>query len=161
MTEPASRDDLFAPSLRGVRRAPLPEGSRPWRLGSQLYVGFFGGALPVAAIAWVNAGRVGVPASRRRLIPLIGLAGVVATIAAAVVGGTDLGSTNRLIARIAGVVTFGLLFLVQRPFDRVYHSFTEGDEEQIYDRMWGPGLAATVGLGLIQVLLLVAVLEAF
>jgi hypothetical protein len=161
MSEPASREELFAPSLRGVRRGPLEEGSRPWRLGSQLYVGFFGGALAVAAIAWVNAERLGVPAARRRLIVLIGAAGVAGTIAAALVAGTDVGNTIRLVARVGGVATFGLLFLVQRPFDRVYHSFTEGDEDQIYDALWVPGLAATFGLGIVQAVLTAIVVGTF
>ena len=45
---PPSGDDLFAPTLGG--RTTRREGSqRPWRLGSQVYVAFFGGALALTS----------------------------------------------------------------------------------------------------------------
>ena len=160
MNEQNARDDLFQPSLRGVARKPREEGNRPWRLGSQFYVAFFGGPLAVAAIAWFNAERLGMPSSARRWIPAIGLAGLVASVVAAVAIDTDLGGAQRLIVRIAGVAAFGLLYLLQRAPDRVYHAFNEGDEDALYDSLWGPGLAATFGLGILQAIILAAVLGA-
>ena len=159
--ERAPNDDLFQPSLRGVRRKRLAEGERPWRLGSQFYVAFFGGPLAVAAIAWFNARRLGMPSARTWLIPAVGLAGLVATIVAALVVDADLGDSQRLVARIAAVATFGVLYLLQRAPDRVYHAFADGDdEEHMYDSLWGPGLAATFGLGILQLGILALFLDA-
>lgn len=160
MTEPDARDDLFQPSLRGVARKPREEGNRPWRLGSQFYVAFFGGPLAVAAIAWFNSERLGMPTSARRWIPVVGLAGLVASVVAAVAADTDFGGAQRLIVRISGVAAFGLLYLLQRAPDRVYHAFSEGDEDAIYDSLWGPGLAATVGLGIVTAIVLAVALGA-
>jgi len=160
MNEPEPRDDLFTPSLRGVVRKPRTEGSRPWRLGSQFYVAFLGGALAVAAIAWFNSERLGMRPSTRRWIPVIGIAGCIASVLAAVATGADLGGAQRLAVRVGGVATFGALYLLQRAPDRVYHAFTEGDDEVLYDSLWIPGLAATIGLGIVQALLLAAALGA-
>ncbi len=144
-------DDLFEPSLTGRARPRPPEGERPWRLGSQFYVAFFGGVLAVAAIAWVNAGRLGLEPARRRLIPLValgGLVGVVATVELS--GGGEIESSQRILARVIAVATFGVLYAIQNSADRVYHTFLPGDEDEMYDSLWGPGLAATFGLGLVQ-----------
>jgi len=46
----ADLDDLLTPTLTG-QREPQREGGLPWRLGSQVYVAFFGGVLAVTAIA--------------------------------------------------------------------------------------------------------------
>lgn len=150
MPEPMRDDDLFQPSLRGVQRKKPAEGERPWRLGSQFYVAFFGGPLAVAAIAWFNARRLGMPLSRTWMIPAAGVAGLVATIVAALVVDADLGDSQRLVGRIAAVATFGVLYLLQRAPDRAYHAFADGDEDTMYDSLWGPGLAATFGLGILQ-----------
>jgi hypothetical protein len=160
MNEQDARDDLFQPSLRGVARKPREVGSRPWRLGSQFYVAFFGGPLAVAAIAWFNSERLGMPASTRRWIAATGVAGLIASVAAALVIETDFGGAQRLIVRIAGVVAFGLLYLLQRAPDRVYHAFNDGDEDDLYDSLWGPGLAATFGLGILQAIILAVAIEA-
>ena len=42
------REELLRPVLAGHQRT----GYKPWRLQSQIYVGFFGGALAVGAIAF-------------------------------------------------------------------------------------------------------------
>lgn len=152
----ANENDLLQPALRGVRRVRRGEGDQPWRLGSQLYVGFFGGPLALAAIAWFNSDRLGMPKPRRLLIPLVGLAGFLAMIVAAVATEQGVGGSQRLLLSVAGVASFGILFLLQRSPDRVYHAFADGDENQVYDSLWGPGLAATVGFGLLQVAILLA-----
>jgi hypothetical protein len=153
-------DDLFAPALAGKRRRVIPKGERPWRLSSQLYVAFFGGALAVTAIAWLNARRLGVAGTKLRLIPLIGLAGLVATVAVVeIFGGGEIGSSQRILARVVALATGGVLYGLQVSADRVYHAYTEGDEDAVYDSLWRPGLAATFGLGIVQALLLVGALE--
>jgi hypothetical protein len=153
-------DDLFAPALEGRRRRVLAKGERPWRLNSQLWVAFFGGALAVAAIAWVNAKRLGVDPARRRLIPVVGIAGLVATIAIVeLVLDGEFGSSQRILGRLVGVAAGGVLVALQTSADRVYHSYGEGDEDELYDSLWGPGLAATLGLGLVQAVVVYAMLS--
>jgi hypothetical protein len=152
-------DDIFTPALEGRRRRELAEGERPWRLGSQLYVAFFGGALAVAAIAWFNAERLGVAANKKRLIPLVALGGLAATIAVIeIFGGGEFGSSQRILGRVVALATGGVLYGLQVNADRVYHAYGEGDEDVLYDSLWGPGLAATFGLGIVQALIVYAAL---
>lgn len=159
MGEPTTRDaELFEPSLAGKRRPALEEGRRPWRLGSQFYVAFFGGVLAVSAIAWLNARRLGVSPQRRRLIAVVALAGLVGVIVVVLLFGGDVASSQRLLARLVAVGAFGVLYALQMSADRVYHAFEGGDEDDLYDPMWTPGLAATFGLGLVQAGIVAAVL---
>jgi hypothetical protein len=153
-------DDLFAPALEGRRRRVLEEGERPWRLSSQFYVAFFGGSLAVATIAWFNAERLGVDRAKKRLIPLVGLGGLVATIAVIeILGGGEFGSSQRILGRVVALAAGGVLYGLQVSADRVYHAYGEGDEEQLYDSLWGPGLAATFGLGIVQALIVYGALD--
>jgi hypothetical protein len=153
-------DDLFAPALEGRRRRALAKGERPWRLGSQFFVAFFGGALAVAAIAWLNAQRLGVDPARRRLIPIVGLAGLVATVAVIqIFGDGEFGGSQRILGRVVGLATGGVLYGLQVSADRIYHSYGEGDEDELYDSLWVPGLAATFGLGIVQALIVYAALS--
>ena len=156
MNDRAHEHNLLEPALRGVSRSRRDEGDQPWRLGSQLYVGFFGGPLAVAAIAWINSDRLGMPARRRLLTLVVGLAAFLAMLVAAVATEQGIGGSQRLVLSLAGVASFGILFLLQRSPDRVYHAFAEGDEDQMYDSLWGPGLAATLGFGFVQVAILLA-----
>ena len=153
-------DDLFTPALEGRRRRALVKGERPLRLGSQFYVAFFGGAFAVAAIAWLNARRLGVEPARQRLIPLVGVAGLVATIAVIeIFGGGEFGSSQRILGRVVALATGGVLYGLQVSADRVYHAYGEGDEDELYDSLWGPGLGATVGLGIVQAIIVYAALS--
>ena len=130
---------------------PLAKGERPWRLGSQLYVGFFGGALAVAAIAWENSRRVGAPRETQKWIVIVGALGVVASVIVSyMLYGNDFGSAARLGYRIVGVLTFGVLYKLQRSADRVYSFRSPSDHEHDYDSMWGAGLVAVLAGGLLQ-----------
>ncbi|NUT54442.1 MAG: hypothetical protein HOQ03_00480 [Thermoleophilia bacterium] len=143
-------DDLFSPSLSQTSRPELPAGSRPWRLGSQFYVAFFGGPLAMAAIGFLNATRLGLPRSRARQIAAAGaaaFAGAVATVLA-----LDSDVTPRLIVAVAGVACYVVARRLQRDADRLYG--LGKDEELAYDSLVGPGLLAAVvgGFGTIAVL---------
>lgn len=154
-------DDLFAPVLQGRESGVPLSGERPWRLSSQFYVAFFGGTLAVATIAWVNAGRLGLEPVKRRLIPVVAIVGLVATIVAVeLFGGSGVESGQRIVGRVVALAAGGVLYGLQVGADRVYHAFNEGDEEALYDVMWGPGLAATVGLGIVQAIVVYAAVEA-
>jgi hypothetical protein len=145
----ADDDELFAPALAGVVDELPEEGDRPWHLGSQLYVGFFGGPLAAAAIAWLNAERLGVTQKGRLAIAAAGVAGLAGAIVAAVLVGGD---SIRLFLAPTGLAAAAAARPVQAKADRRY-AFRHGK----YDSLWGPGLAAVVGLGLLQGLLLYGV----
>jgi hypothetical protein len=149
-------DDVFEPSLAGYREAE----ERPWRLGSQVYVAFFGGVLAVTAIAWLNARRLGLDDRSRLLILLLGVAGLVASVLVPVLRDEDASDAYRLTSRIIGVVAFGGLYLIQRSANRVHESF-RGDDEEAYASLWGPGLLAVVVGGLAQAAIVFGVLSAF
>jgi hypothetical protein len=147
-----AEDDLLAPSLEGVRHLALEKNGRPWRLDSQFYVGFFGGPLAVAAIAWVNAGRLRMDRRARASVIAIGVTGFCGVAAAAVTvaaGPTAL----RFGPRVGGVLVAIALYSLQRAADRRY-SFRRSAE---YDSLWGPGVAAVVGLGLVEILVIVVI----
>jgi hypothetical protein len=142
-------DDLLRPSLQDVR-SPA-EGGRPWRLTSQFYVAFFGGALAVTALAWLNAGRLGAAREVKRWILVSGLIGVVASVVVSYIFfGDDYGSAARIGYRVVGVVTSIVLYRLQRSADRVYQFRTPGSDEDQYDRMLAPGLVAVLVGGVLQ-----------
>jgi drug/metabolite transporter (DMT)-like permease len=147
-----SREDLFAPSLQGEARVePLTAGERPWQLSSQFYVAFFGGALAVTAIAWLNAKRLRAPAETQRWILMLGGLGVVASVVVSyVLYGNDFGSATRIGYRVVAVLLAGAFYKLLQPADRVYSFRSPVDEDEQYDPMWIPGLLATVVGGAVQ-----------
>lgn len=139
------------PSVRG--------GRRPWRLGSQFYVAFFGGAAGAAIIAVLNAARLGLPSAQRWAIAGLGLAGLLAS--AIVISAIGLGddgdnSTVRIAGRVVGVVAWGGMYLIQRSADRIHDYRSPQDDP--YDSMWVPGVLAAVAGGLVQLAIAGAVL---
>jgi hypothetical protein len=160
-----SRDDLLAPSLQGEARVePLTAGRRPWQLTSQFYVAFFGGALAVAAIAWVNAQRLRAPRETQRWILVLGGLGVLASVIVSyLLYGSDFRRATRFGYRIVAVLLAGALYKLQESADRVYSFRAPGGEGDQYDRMWGPGLLATFVGGAAQLVIIfvgVALLDA-
>jgi hypothetical protein len=154
MTRGTFDDDLLTPTLEGVRRDALPEGDRPWRIGSQVYVGFFGGPLAVGAIAYVNGGRLAMEGPRRAVLLGVGLAGLLAALVAAIVVGED---SVRFVGRAAGLATAGALYWLMRPADRRY-AMRRPEE---YDSLLGPGFAAVVLLGVLELLIVLGAVKAF
>jgi hypothetical protein len=150
-------EDLLTPTLQGH----LPRtGVRPWRLGSQVYVAFFGGVLGVTAIALMNAGMLHAPARVRAGILAIGAAGFAAVLAAAVLllGGDSAPDGARIPLTLVGVVAWGGMFLLQRPYDRIYATFSrESDEDELYESLLGPGIAAVIAGFLVQGIIVAAV----
>ena len=140
-------DDLFSPSLSQTANRQLPEGSRPWRLGSQFYVAFFGGPLAIAAIGFVNAARLGLPGSRRWQIAAAGAAGLAGAVAAVLLLDWDV--TPRLTVAVAGVASYLIVRRLQKDADRLYG--LGRDEDLAYDSLVGPGLLAVVVGGLATV----------
>ena len=140
-------DDLLRPTIG----AGVDLSVRPWRLMSQTYVAFFGGVIASTTIAYLNARRLGVDAAKRRLILLIGAAGLVVVIAlfSFLNGGDDLTSGLRVGVRVVAVVCCLAQLRLQRPMDRAFQ--LRGTD---YRSLWGPGIAATIGGAVAEALIL-------
>ena len=145
------RDDLLQPTLAGHERRPSP--SRPWRLGSHVYVGFFGGPLAVGAVAAYNSVALGMPRSARLAIAAIALAAEAVFVAFVVATGTD---ETRLVSIIVGLAAFGGVYLLQRSADRVYHYHADDDDP--YASLFVPGLIAVIVARVVEAVLIVGVL---
>ena len=155
-TQQSGIDGLLQPTL--ADHVPLaPEAKRPWRLSSQVYIAFFGGVLAVTVIALINARRLRIPGSRQAVVAGIGAVGLTCVIVFAVV--SSLPSGARVIIQLISLAAWGLMFLVQRPYDRVHSLFSDRDEEDDYESLIAPGLAAVVFLGLPLLVLVVGLGE--
>jgi hypothetical protein len=139
--------ELLRPALTGYRRT----GYRPWRLQSQIYVAFFGGALAVGAIAVANAFMLGM--SRRKQLAIAGVAllAEAALVVAIALTGTG---PQRLGGVVAGLAAYGPLYLLQRSPDRVHHFHAREDDP--YESLFGPGLVAVIVARLVEALILSA-----
>ena len=128
------RHELLQPVFVGERRRT---GYKPWRLQSQIYVGFFGGALGVGAIAYANATMLGMSVRARAAIVAIALAVQALMLAFVAVNGSG---SIRIVHSAAGLLAYGGVFLIQRSADRVYHFHTKDPEP--YESLLGPGIMA-------------------
>jgi hypothetical protein len=143
-------DELLRPTIgTGVDMSV-----RPWRLMSQTYVAFFGGVIASTAIAFLNARRLGVATAKRRLILLTGAVGLAVVLVVFALL-TSAGSTNsalRVAVRVVAVVCCLVQLRIQRPMDRAFQ--LRGTD---YGSMWAPGIAATIGGGMLELFLFVIV----
>ncbi len=146
-------DDLLQPSVKRDDEERRP----PWRLQSQFWVAFVGGALACATIAIENAARLGVPRKQRWL--MAGLTAV--TLAVLFALGMqqpparsfiELSRSRemRLYSRIAAVALYLAFAAIQRKADGHYQVFTRGE----YASLWSAGAAAVIVVGTLQTLLL-------
>lgn len=124
----------------------------PWRLGSQIYVAVLGGPLAVTIIAVLNARRLRMPATLQFALAGIGVAVMAAVLLAASAVSAD--DVTRLFTQLSGAAAFGFMFLLQRPYDRAHQVFSPHiDEDDDYDSLWGPGVAAIIGGFVLTVIL--------
>lgn len=141
-------DDLFTPTI-GDRPAPA---KRPWRPESIVYPAFFGGPLAAATLGVLNGRRLALPTG---LLIAIGGAGVVG-FAARIVASVSLGNTSgsRLAGNVCGVLVWlVVLSLQRRPFRvAVLRGVTPAN-------LIGPGFAALIGCGVLEVLIIVGLLR--
>jgi hypothetical protein len=146
-------DDLLRPSLADRRidaGRPLP-----FRLGSQVYVAFFGGALALGAIAGWNSWALEQPRRAQALIAAVALAaeaGLLLVVAFALDG-----DAGRIAGIGAGLVAYGAAYLIQRSADRVYHYHSREDEP--YGSLLGPGIVVVVSARIVESLLIGAVAD--
>jgi hypothetical protein len=144
------RDDLLQPTLVDHEGPKY----RPFRLSSQVYVAFFGGALAVGGIGFLNAAMLEMPNRARVAIVALALAAEGALVAVVAATETDQG---RLISIVAGLAAFGGAYLLQRSPDRVYHFHTDDDEP--YQSLFGPGLIACIAARIFEGVLLLGLLD--
>lgn len=140
-------DELLRPTIG----AGVDMSVRPWRLMSQTYVAFFGGVIASTVIAFLNARRLGVDAAKQRLILLTGLAGLIAVVVVFVLvdGDEDVTSGLRISSRVIAVLCCLVQFRLQRPMDRAFQ--LRGTD---YGKLWGPGIAVTIGGAIAEALIL-------
>lgn len=143
-------DELLRPTVG----AGVNMSVRPWRLMSQTYVAFFGGVLASTAVAYLNAGRLGVDAARRRLILLAGLIGLLVVIGVFVLLYDGSGDTSglRVGIRVVAVLCCLVQLRLQRPMDRAFQ--LRGAD---YGSLWAVGIAATIGGAIAEILILLLV----
>lgn len=138
-------DDLLQPTVA----ESAPKRPLPWRVSSQLWVAFFGGVPAVTAIAYLNAGRLGASANKRRWILVAGIVALAVTMA--VIAWFVLARKDRYLTRLAVRLVAVLLFLVlariQRDDDRQHQVFGAGE----YASLWRAGILATVLSAVLQV----------
>jgi hypothetical protein len=146
-------DELLKPTVGTTRRS----SERPWRLGSQFWVAFFGGPLAAALVGYLNGSRLGIPERAKRWMVAAGIGGLGLAVALAVaIVSFDVDVGARLANQMAGVVTYGATYKLQRSGDRVYQFY--GEDEEAYDSLWGPGLALVLGAGIPSALLIAGVM---
>jgi len=133
------------------------DAKRPWRLSSQVYVAFFGGVLAVTVISLINARRLRMPASGQAAVVGVGALGLAGVIAFAVL--SSLPAEARVVIQLISLAAWGLMFLVQRPYDRVHTMFSDRDEDDDYESLVAPGFAAVIFLGLPLIVALVSLGE--
>ena len=139
-------DDLFRPTIE----EPVATGKPPWRPESIVYPAFFGGPLAAATLGVLNGRRLGLAAGPLAGIATAGAACFGARLAvAAVIEGN---SAVRLAGTVTGLLVWLLVLLLQRRPFRV-HSYRGAEPASLVL----PGLAAAVGLGLFEALVILLV----
>jgi hypothetical protein len=138
-------DDLFTPTVRDSQ-APT---EKPWNPDSIVYAAFFGGPLAGAVLGILNGRKLLL--SRSHLL-LIALAGVVAIAGRLVFTAWQGHAAARIGGAMAGVLVWLVVNALQRKaFRAAIHNGLEPAS------LVGPGIAAAIGCGLIEVILIVAV----
>jgi hypothetical protein len=116
---------------------------------SLYYPAFFGGALTAMVLGLANGRRLSL---RPLPMAMIAVAGAVA-FAARIIATDMIASTtfDRFIGALAGSAVWGVVLATQR---RSYRQFLMRGIEPA--SLWGPGLAAAIGLGTAEALIVVA-----
>ena len=113
-----------------------------------------GGVIGATVVAFLNSGRLGVDAAKRRLILLTGLVGLVAVVAVSTLldGDADVMSSLRVVTRVVAVLCCLVQLRLQRPMDRAFQ--LRGTD---YGSLWGVGIAAAIGGAVVETLILLLV----
>lgn len=151
----SDHDDLFMPSLQQYEKLSLHYLKKPWLVQPQIWIGFFGGPLAAATIAFLNGRRLHLKRNQLVLIGLVGLAGFLLTLITAVLLNDIEFSSEllqsesrriRYIGRVYGIIAFLVLKQIQKSGFRVYQFHNDG----IYGNLFNTGLAIVLFVGTIQ-----------
>jgi hypothetical protein len=147
-------DDLFTPTITPAAYAA--DRRPPWRPGSLLYPAVFGGALAVTVLALVNARRLRLPTGPTLAIAGTGLAAVVARAALTVtLLDGHVSGPGRLVAALSGVAVWAVANLTQKGRFRSWEMRGGTPAPLVL-----PGIAAALGLGLVEAIPLAVALGA-
>jgi hypothetical protein len=135
-------DDLFSPTLVGLRRHAPEPGERPWRLTTQLYVSVFGGPIAAGLIGYENGKRLGLPVGRRLAIVGIAFAALLGVAVAASAIGSESTGPLQLSSMVAGVAAYLPIRELQKDADLRYRAGRNTDAS--YDSLWRLGIGAVV-----------------
>ncbi len=146
--------DLLTPSLQGYDHHSGDRRNKPWRLTSQLWAAFLGGVLSYTVIAYVNGKNLRMSRSRQFATLLVGVMGFITMIplsyflamAKLPAGWAGNSEIVTIFNRAWALSVYTIIYQIQKPADRIYHFMNEGE----YASFWVPGLAAIIGLGLLQ-----------
>lgn len=139
-------DELFSPT---IRNEPLPRPA-PYRVGSNVYVGFFGGPVAASLVAAVNARRLSVRSEARRNVLLVGLVFVVLTLVVAFVVPAD---ANARAVRLPVQLLGAVCAVVQSRFLVSRERYWQG-RGVTPASLWGFGFVAVLGAGVVNALLI-------
>lgn len=134
----------------------------PFRSRSLYYVAFFGGAVACTVVAMEQAARLRVP-KKRLVLGLIGLSAVLVPALVVLVGtGESLDPGNRLVRWWFRGFGLGACWLQLRELGAAEEAYQMSVEvpagDEIRSSLWGWGLMAVVIGGLIQMVLVAAML---
>ena len=144
-------DDLLQPT---VTTNPPASRQKPWRIGSQVWIAFFGGILPVTVIAILNAQRLGIDKRKRWLMAAAGFVALVilgalwfrVPVKPSFITFAREARDMRIYGRVIAVAVFLLLAAMQKPAEARYMTFSDGEHASL----WKAGFLATFFLGLLQ-----------
>lgn len=168
-------ETLFSPSLNSSHASGHRTGPKPWRLGSQIYVAFFGGTIAATLIALLNGRRLGLDRGKMLLVGATGTAVSLATVALVMhillVGRGEAtpvlpawiyaleGRMLRYAHQGIAMLLAGGLIAIQRPADRLYQ--VNASDDQPYASLWLMGTLLVFASWLIVIGGSFAILELF
>lgn len=141
-------DDLFRPTITAPAEIVVP----PWRPDSIIYPAFFGGPLAATVLGLVNARRLMLGSRQLLAVAAAGVACVVARLV--LTGLLDGQVAARVLAGLAGIAVWGVITATQKKTFRVYE-YGDGQPASLL----GPGIAAAVGCGLAENILIAVVVN--
>ena len=140
-------DELLTPTVPQYTARARP----PWDVGSLLYPAVFGGALAATVLGLINGYRLGVGMARQALVAIAGTAVIALRIVAAVAMAGQQYEMLPALNAAAGILVWTATRATQLRAGRAF--LLRGGEPA---GLWRPGLAATVGGGLLEGLLTIA-----
>ena len=134
------QDDLFAPSLGGLRRGAPPTGKRPWPLLSQAVVAVLGGPIAAGLVGYENGRRLGLPSWRLAAIAGVALAALAGVRIAASVISSD--GSELPVLMVGGGLSYLAIRQLQRDGDRRYRAGRNARAS--YDSLWPLGVGVVL-----------------